>query len=449
MKPNTRIVRILVCVALLIGMPVRVFAVTPEEMEEARTITAKIYLRCANSGSDYLEKVKAKNINELEGQLKAKEKENLTTFKSFSVPTDYASWGKDDLVKFWSGTFFANPQVKLEAKGYAQKMTEKAIKNMKIQDPVEAPAPGEESEAVGELPDPVTTVAMDEDATKAALDTLADAVQPVETGKKQEDSGNALYIVLLCVLVAFVVALIIYAARMFKRQTDDDDDDELQEEPKETVHKAGANVNVTIAAPSAQHPAEVGRNTSKEVESLRAENTELRRAIDDYKYHLNYIKGEKAELQEQVRRLQDELDKARSTAATSSAPRYSGEEADYTVYTETEDSPVRPAGNARTLYLGRANDQGMFMRAERELNPSHSIFRLVSTDGITGTFTVIESPAIESRIMADVRQALRGSCECDFSEARGRTGVETYRGGTAIFDQGRWKVLRRAQVRFV
>lgn len=449
MKLNTMFFRLLAGAVMILGLPAGMLAVTPEEMEEARTITARIYLRCANDGSDYLDKVSARTMDELEGKLKSKEKENLAIFKSFGVPADYASWTKDDLVKYWSGTFYANPQVKLEARGFARKKTEKALMAMKVKDPsdVERPKPVEVA-ADSVLPDAVTTVPVGEQSTQAVLDTLAGTMQPVEAEKtSDEGSGNTFYIVLLCVLVALVVALIIYAARMFKRQSDSEDDD--SEGDGGSSCQPASNVNVTIAAPAAHAVADMNQPVAREVESLRAENAELRRAINDYKHHLNYVKSENTELHGQVRELRAELEQSRQAAAATCMPeRYPHQEADTGVYAEEE--PVkRPAGKGKTLYLGRANEDGMFVRAERELNPAHSIFRLVSTDGITGTFTVLESPAVESRIMADARQALRGGCDCDFSEVRGCTGVETLRGGTAVFDQGRWKVLRRAQVRFV
>lgn len=437
---------------MMFGMPVCALAVTPEEMEEARTITAKVYLRCSNDGSDYLDKISVKTMSDLEGKLKAKEKENLATFKSLSggVPSDYASWTKADLINYWSRTFYSNPQIKIDSKGFAQKMTENALGKMKVRDPgeVEQPVPVA-ADSASALPDAVTTVPMDEQSTQAVLDTLAETVQSVETGENaDEGSGNAIYIVLLCVLVAFVVALIIYAARMFKRQSDNDDGDDTEEEQTVTA-KSGPNVNVTIAAPAGTRAvADIEQSGGKEVESLRAENAELRRAIDDYKHHLNYVKNEKAELQEQVRQLRAELEQERRTAPTRIPAGYSDRVDVANVYSE-EEAVSRSDDRSKTLYLGRANDDGMFVRAERELNSAHSIFRLVSTDGITGTFTVLEMPVVRRRIMADPRMALRGSCDCDFSEADRCSEVENVRGGTAVFDQGRWKVLRRAQVRFL
>ncbi len=452
MKRNTMFFRLVAGAVMMLGMPVCALAVTPEEMEEARTITAKVYLRCSNDGSDYLDKISVKTMSDLEGKLKAKEKENLATFKSLSggVPSDYASWTKADLINYWSRTFYSNPQIKLGSKGYAQKLTENALGEMKVRDPgeVEQPVPVA-ADSASALPDAVTTIPVDEQSTQAVLDTLAETVQPVETGENaDEGSGNAIYIVLLCVLVAFVVALIIYAARMFKRQSDNDDGDDAEEERTVTA-KSGPNVNVTIAAPAgARAVADIEQSGGKEVESLRAENAELRRAIDDYKHHLNYLKNEKTELQEQVRQLCAELEQERRTAPTRIRAGYSDRVDVANVYSE-EEAVFRSDDRSKTLYLGRANDDGMFVRAERELNSAHSIFRLVSADGITGTFTVLEMPVVRRRIMADPRTALRGSCDCDFSEADRCSEVENVRGGTAVFDQGRWKVLRRAQVRFL
>lgn len=441
MKRNTLLLRLLVITGIVLGVPMCMYAVTPDEMEEARAITAKIYLRCYNPGSDYLDKVNPKTMGELEGKLKSKEKENIVVFKSISVPGDYASWTKDDLVNYWSRTFYSDPKVKFEAKGYAQKMTEKALSAMKIKSPDEVvqPVATPAADSALVLPDAVTTSPAETQSTQAVLDTLAENIQPVDTEKNTgEGSGNAFYIVLLIVLIIAVVVLIIYAARMFKRQTDDRDDDEPDSD-NDFVQKTGPNVNVNIAAPAAS--AVTGSATDKEVESLRAENAELRRSIDDCKYHLNYVKSEKTELQEQVRQLRAELEQKRQGVAD--MPKRNTD--DITVYTVDEGS----ADRSKMLYLGRANADGIFVRAERELNSAYSVFRLVSTDGVTGTFTVLTSPVVQSRIMCDARHALTGGCECDFNEADHCSGVETLRGGTAIFDQGRWKVLRRAQVSFV
>ena len=86
--------------ALLACIPA--YAVTDKEMEEARTITAKAYLRYANDGSGYLDDITVTSMSELNAKLKQKEKENIKAFNSVKVPSDYASWDKEKLVEFWA-----------------------------------------------------------------------------------------------------------------------------------------------------------------------------------------------------------------------------------------------------------------------------------------------------------------------------------------------------------
>ena len=85
-----------IVISLLLAVCCSAFAVTKEEMEKARVISAKIYLRWANNGSDYLEKLDPSNISQLEGDLRDKEKANLKAFKQIPVPSGYESWTKDD-----------------------------------------------------------------------------------------------------------------------------------------------------------------------------------------------------------------------------------------------------------------------------------------------------------------------------------------------------------------
>ena len=103
----------------------------------------------------------------------------------------------------------------------------------------------------------------------------------------------------------------------------------------------------------------------------------------------------------------------------------------------------------RNIFLGRANRDGIFLRAEREVNLDQSLFRLVSNDGVTGTFTVIEEPEVEARIMADPDGTLAYSCILTDRDTFGRESVVTERPGTAVFESGRWRVLRKAQVKLV
>ena len=59
---------------VLLSVPTFVFGVSQKEMEQARTIAAKAYLRYANDGSGYLDDLNPTTMQELEASLKSKEK---------------------------------------------------------------------------------------------------------------------------------------------------------------------------------------------------------------------------------------------------------------------------------------------------------------------------------------------------------------------------------------
>ena len=88
--------------------PLMALAVTQKEMEQARTIAAKAYLRYANDGSGYLDDLNPTTMEELEASIKTKEKENIKAFKAIPVPTDYKDWNKDKLLEYWAVTAFQN-----------------------------------------------------------------------------------------------------------------------------------------------------------------------------------------------------------------------------------------------------------------------------------------------------------------------------------------------------
>ena len=130
----------LIAIAAAVVAALPAAAVTDKEMDEARAITAKAYLRWANNGSGYLDEVSASSMAELTPKLKEKEKENLKAFMAVSVPKDYASWDKEKLVKYWSVTFFESPGLSAQGKGAKGTVRSKLMK-MEVSAPSAAPEP--------------------------------------------------------------------------------------------------------------------------------------------------------------------------------------------------------------------------------------------------------------------------------------------------------------------
>lgn len=427
------------------------FAVTQKEMEQARAIAAKAWMRCANNGSDYLDPIQPTSLSELEGKLKAAEKENIKKFKSVAMASDYASWDRNRLAEYWSSVFLADPSLKIENIGYAKKMTHNAVSAMKVSEPEQAEPLRPEADATTQdaptLPDPIAQaeeVAPLNDDTDAALRAAEDSLlnlkaeNPVEESKS-DDGGTAIYIVILCLLVAAVIGLVIYATKVFRKSDADEDfeDSPSRREKERTEIPTHTTVNIHTPAPT---PASVSASDeqtdilavrNREIKSLMAENAELRREIEDYKLHLKSVKKRLAAYEE----AREKHPTPRATAVS-------------TPITE-EMSKATSAKTRRTIYLGKAARDGIFLRAERELNPDQSLYRLISTDGLTGTFTVVDDAEVEQRVVDDPH-LLDNACLCpDADTSYAHESVMTERSGTAIFESGRWRVLRKAQVRLI
>jgi hypothetical protein len=443
-----RITYILAGIALTLSSAIPTYAVTKEEMEEARTIAAIVYLRNANNGSDYLDNVSAKSLSELEGKLKDTEKKNLATFKSVGLPSDYASWDKAKLVEYWSSTFYSNSEIKkIQSVGFARNTTKRRIEAMNIAAPSAAAA---ESPADETTPEAATEETTDETATNLESPIMEETVSDTEAQlKAQEDSianlnkgvdsdsvigeqsHTWLYIIILIILVAAMAALIVYASKVFKRQNDDYERTKLDKATDSYDREAA----------------------EREKEAMQAQIEELKRTANDCRTHLTNVKKEL----ETERQRNEELQ-----TRTSDKPVRRDTEAPQVIST-TQDAPAnmirrrapqpQPATErsearreGRVIYLGRANSSGMFVRAEKEINKDKTVFRLVSKDGITGTFAVVDDYEVQDRILDDPENELGNACFCDDFDNTDRTEIITERNGTAIFESGRWRVLRKAHI---
>ncbi|MDE6339225.1 MAG: hypothetical protein K2K97_05505 [Muribaculaceae bacterium] len=417
------------------------FAVTDKEMEEAKTITAQAYLRYANDGSGYLDDVKATTMSELESKLKAKEKENLQAFKSVKIPTDYASWDKARLVEFWSVTFFASPN--LTAKG---KVARTRVKNrvgaMKIADkPAAEPTPAKEDNKPA-----AATPAATETAAPAAAATEAEALaQQEEILEKQEEiladqnamakdeqerrpakksSNTWVYVIILIILIGVVVWLVVFAANMMKKQA----------EPL-----AGMN------------------GDSKEFDRLQKQYNAAKETMEQYRSAFEEEQKETKRLRNEVKTLKEQIAVLQS-AATQRPQKV--QEQPQRRPAPAEEAPRREAPRqaaeqpaqrkiSSEFYLGRVNNRGLFVRADREFNPGHSIYRLVTHDGLVGTFHVVDRPEVVDLVREHPVEYIGGGCSAiDIEDTTNLHNIITENAGTALFEGGAWKVTRRSRVRY-
>ena len=432
-----RIIAGMLTLAAMMGSAVECKAVSDREMEEARTIAAKAYLRYANNGSGYLDEVNARSISELQKSLKAKEKENIKAFLAIPVPKDYATWDKTRLVEYWGSTAFKAAGLIEEGKG-ARPRVRKQIMAMSVSAPsaaAPAEAPAEAAPAPAEAAPAEASVAEQSAEAAAAdpveqqADILADQKAIEDDAKNaapesQNSGSNAtwIYVVILCVLIGVVVWLVTFAAKVMNRQPDaaGKNDDEA-EEVRAKARQAIASYKEKLAA----HEDVERELKAREQEHVRREQQLLARIAD----------------------LEEKLRKAETRSYREAAPAPAP--------VQPAPAPVRPKPAPvqeeilHVIYLGRANSRGIFVRADRRLSPGNTIYRLDTEDGLVGTFHVVDNPAVTAIALEHPLEMLSGGCSAiDIEDTVGATSIVTESSGTAIFENGYWKVLRKSSIRY-
>lgn len=417
---------LLIAALAILGTSLTGHAVTDKEMEQARTITAKYYLRWANNGSGYLDDINVTTMSELKSKCKSAELENLKTFEAVSVPTDYAGWDKEKLAKYWTETFFASPGL-LEAGKGGRHSARKRIMAMEVSAPQPKEAEPTPEEAVA-APDAQPSASTESVAEQSDEEILADqtdiqkAAEEADPPIKEKGGNTWIYIVVLGLLVAVVIWLVVYAANLMKRQPGGNGDP--------------------------RHSEEASAEAKAKIEDLRRrlENEENRSA--ELGAELERMKLEKARANEQIDKLREENRNLRLQRTTVAAPAPAREER-----TEIRRPAAAPAPTPRPaqkeIYLGRANAQGIFVRADRRFNPGNSIYRLTTPDGLVGTFSVVDHPDVVETVIYNPREFLAYGCTAeDIDDTEGVSRIVTESAGTAIFENGYWKVLRKSVISY-
>lgn len=440
----------LMTAALVLLCALPVMAVTDKEMEEARTIAAQAYLRYANDGSGYLDDLHPKNMADLKKSLKDKEKENLRAFQNVKTPGDYASWDKEKLVQYWGETFFRSPGL-LEKGRIGKNRARARIQRMTVQPPKkEAPKPAEKpvaqpaADTAGQpaatmsaaasadtsaktVESPVATAATSaaEDDLVAMADSIdAAAAEMADAGPERRKSDSTwVYILILCVLVAVVVALVIFASSTMKKQKDDEP---LTPEARDRKMRAENEARAAARAAEADLKARL-EDASAEMTGLRAERDELRGRIRDLEQRLERSEAALAASRHPVLTAAPKPAPAAPTHAPASAPR---------------------AAAGGKIYLGRVNSRGIFVRADRSLNIEASVYVLETEDGYSGTFRVARNRKVWQRLLEDTGHWLAGGCAVMDEDVDGASAIVTESAGTAVFEEGCWRVIRKAKIRY-
>ncbi|MDE7420390.1 MAG: hypothetical protein K2N35_09285 [Muribaculaceae bacterium] len=482
----------LIAVAMVTAIPS--FAVTDKEMEQARAIAAKHYLRYANNGSDYLDKLNPSSVSELSKSLKSKEQENIKSFNAVAVPKDYASWDKKKLVEYWSSTFFKSPGLKDDGKKCLSVLA-RNLNKLTVAAPAATPAAAKPAEASAQSntatptpsnsttpaasatpskpsaptasPAPATTAApaaaanSKETAGQAVADAEAEVAQAVvqaeadagladEQPKKSSNTGW--YIGILVVLVGVVIWLVVYASKSMK-------------ETGATLadHKAGEK-EIREAKKAAKEEQNKMREqyanslTSKndEIKQLKAHNESLEKAVDTAQREADALRRELDAAKRELAALRQGQSERQNTTE-SEAPRQARapqravvEPSVVPASQKAQVSPARPGGLPPVVFLGYVNQRGLFVKASRTLNMESSVYRMDIPDGHHGLFRVVNDPDILDRLLDNTAQWLEGGCVIENPEdADIAVEIVTLQPGEALFSDNTCRVTKKARIKFV
>lgn len=454
-----------IAVALVTAIPS--FAVTDKEMEQARAIAAKHYLRYANNGSDYLDKLSPSTVSELTKSLKTKELENIKSFNAVAVPKDYASWDKKKLVDYWSNTFFKSPGLKDDGKKCLSILAKNLNKiNVSASSATPKPAepsgseakptetkPAEKPEAAGTDPaveSPVTPssdpVAADNhsmvddqvvDEASVVAQAVADAGIAEEQPRKSSNTGW--YIGILVLLVGVVIWLVMYASKSMKETGATIADNKIGEkEIREAKRVAKEELNKMR-----EQYASSLNSKNEEIKQLKARCDALEGKLDATRRELDSAKRELTSLRQSTPRPRPQQSKV-NDPKPASAPSVSQE------VSVKQQGTVRRGGLPPVVFLSYVNQKGLFVKASRSLNLENSVYRMDIPDGHHGTFRVINDTDILDRLLDNPDQWLGGGCVMENPEdADIATEIVTLEPGEALFADNSCRVTKKARIKFI
>ena len=474
----------MIAVAMVTAIPS--FAVTDKEMEQARALAAKHYLRYANNGSDYLDKLNPSSVAELSKSLKAKEQENIKSFNAVAVPKDYASWDKKKLVEYWSSTFFRSPGLKEDGKkclsvlaknlnkmtvaapsaepkptdtkaAEPAKSTEEAAKPAAEAKPSATPASETAAPAANETAGQPATAPEAEDAVaQAVAQAEADAGLADEQPKKSSNTGW--YIGILVVLVGVVIWLVMYASKSMKEtgasladhKAGEKEIREAKRAAKEEQNKMREQYANSLTAKNdeiKQLKSEVEAR-ERELDAAKREADALRRQLDAAKRELSNARQGRAE--QPIAPQQAQERRPAQEARPTQEPRHSQEQSQSSPSQKSQVSPARPGGLPPVVFLGYVNQKGLFTKASRSLNMENSVYRMDIPDGHHGLFRVVNDPEILDRLVDNVAQWLEGGCVIENPEdADIAAEIVTLQPGEALFADNTCRVTKKARIKFV
>lgn len=166
--------------------------------------------------------------------------------------------------------------------------------------------------------------------------------------------------------------------------------------------------------------------------ALEQTNNDMRRLAEESAREVNALRA-------QLARLTGQLTAARATI--SHKPPVHPD-------TTTGSGTVTPHG-PQTLYLAKPDSQGRFTRSSTGFELGNSLFELTTTDGVHGTFIVVDNADAHRFALMMPTENLTNACSGEAIQlSAGKTRIVTDQPGSALLDNGSWQVVQKAVIHY-
>ncbi len=116
---------------------------------------------------------------------------------------------------------------------------------------------------------------------------------------------------------------------------------------------------------------------------------------------------------------------------------------------EVPAEAVKPLKEPKRLFLTKPDANDYFIRSTEVVEIGNSIYELITKDGVTGTFKVIDNPDVHQfALMMPTENLVRACTGNGIQISNGKTRIVTDREGTARFENGRWHVAVKAVIHY-
>jgi len=111
---------------------------------------------------------------------------------------------------------------------------------------------------------------------------------------------------------------------------------------------------------------------------------------------------------------------------------------------EDDEEPVE-----QVLFLGKPDEDDNFTRVSEEFELGNTIYGLTTTDGVHGTFEVIDRPEVHEFALMMPSENLMRACEGENLQVPDGTRIINDQPGEAEFVDGKWHVTTKALIHYV